>query len=306
MDLKRIQFFIAVAEELNFSRAARRLGIGQPVLSRGIKELENRLGFPLFQRSPTAVRLTPAGMAFLPNARNALRLLEEASHAGRQSANHETGDFVVGFLSSCLTSFLSDAVETFTENHPGTQISLQELDPGSQIELLRSERIDVGLLGYACAELAREFDCFDIYEVPLCVVLCARHPLAQASTVAIKDLTGFDLIGLQNEAFPGRNDLILEACRQAGLSPKLRSEARTLMDLLAAVATSDAFTLAPAEVQTIAPRQVKFLLTNPDIGSVRFAGLVRRDEARPALRAFLEQCRLRAQETASKGRIQPF
>ena len=282
---------MAVAEELSFSKAARRLGIGQPTLSRAIKDLEETIGSTLFLREATPIKLTPAAEALLPKVDEALLVLEEGLEAVRQV--EAVGETVldIGYLPSSYQSFVGDALTVFCQAMPGTRLNPHPQDAGPMVEGLRSGKLDIAFIGHICPELEREFDPFFIWKIPICVVVAENHPLAKHDSAKLAQFADYPLISLNADGFPGRHELITSLCRKAGIKPKSVRRVDGLLTVLAHVAGSDAFTLMPKEVENIATKHVRFLkLTHPEEG-VDFHALVQKGESRKIVLTLLNECR---------------
>src|SRR6478752_8337361 len=148
MELRHLRYFVAVAEEMHFGRAAERLRIAQPPLSRQIRDLEREIGAPLFERVPRGVDLTPAGSAFLPEARLTLSQAERAQRTAQRAAKGETGRLRVGFVDAATHSGVLPNVLSFFRMHlPSIGLSLFEMDSMQQTDALREGRIDIGIVG---------------------------------------------------------------------------------------------------------------------------------------------------------------
>src|SRR5512132_1074237 len=148
MELRHLRYFVAVAEELPLGRAAERLNIAQPPLSRQIRDLEREVGTPLFERVPRGVELTPAGRAFLPEARLTLAQAERAQRTAQRAARGESGRLRVGFVEAATYSgILPDVLSFFRMHLPSIGLSLLEMDSMQQADALREGRIDIGIVG---------------------------------------------------------------------------------------------------------------------------------------------------------------
>ena len=146
MELRHLKYFVAVAEELHFGRAAERLHIAQPPLSQQIMNLEEELGVKLFDRSRRTIQMTEAGAYFLKEAQHILSHVEEASETARRIYRGQAGRLVVGFVGSVVHTFLPEGLRAFRENFPEVELVLQELNTADQIKSLHAKRIDVGFL----------------------------------------------------------------------------------------------------------------------------------------------------------------
>lgn len=291
MDTHKLRYFLAVAEDLSFSKAARRIGIGQPALSRAIKELESRLGVNLFFREAGSIRLTPAAEAFLPRVDEALLILEEGLEAARKAGSKCETVLEIGYLPSSYESFVGDTLNLFNQAFPYIQLNPHPLDVGQMIDGLRSGKLDVAFVGQICPELEREFDPFFIWNIPICVVLAERHPLAKEAALTLAQLADYPLISLSAESFPGRHATINARFREAGVKPRHGKRVDSLLEAMANIAHSDAFTLMPREAQSIASKHVRFIkLVSPET-SIAFHALVRKGEARKIVLNLLNQCR---------------
>lgn len=301
MDTKKLKYFLTVAEELNISKAARRLGIGQPVLSRAIKELEEKLEVALFFRDSGTIKLTPAGEVFLRKVDEALLLLEEGVEAVRQIKAEGGTVLDVGYLPSSYESFVGDVVNVFCQAFASTRLNLHALDAGPMLDRMRAGKLDVAFVGHVCAELEREFDAFLIWNIPMCVVVAEHHALANAGSVTLEQLAESPLISLNAESYPGRHEFIVSLCREAGFTPKILRRVDSLLSALATIAGSDGFSLMPREVEQIASKHVRFLKMESPKASVAFHAIVRKGESRKILLTLLNESRRIATTRAERG-----
>ncbi len=238
MELRHLRYFVAVAEELHFGRAAERLHIAQPPLSRQIRDLEREVGTPLFERVPRGVELTPAGQAFLPEARLTLAQAERAQRTAQRAALGETGRLRVGFVEAATHSgILPDVLGFFRVHLPAIGLSLFELDPLRQAEAFRDGRIDLGILQGSMIEAARWLREESIYSEPIVLAVPGDHRLAGRARFTLANLAGEAFV-----LFPRQTDLVLfdeiiARCRNAGFSPRVVQEANgwhTLASLVSA------------------------------------------------------------------------
>lgn len=291
MDVKKLNYLLVVAEELSFSKAARRLGIRQPALSKAVKDLENTIGTALFLRDVTPIQLTPAAEALLPKVDEALMVLDEGMEAVRQVKAAGEAILDVGYLPASYESFLGDALNIFSEAFPEIRLTPHPQDAGPMVEGIRSGKLDIAFIGYTCTELEREFDQFFLCKLPLRVVVAKHHPLAKSASVKLEQLAEFPLISLNAEGFPGRHELITGLCREAGIKPKPIKRVDGLLSALATIAGSNAFTIMPSEVENIATKHVCFLNLTDPIAGIDFHALVKKGEARKVVLTLLNECR---------------
>ncbi|TWJ17580.1 LysR substrate-binding domain-containing protein [Geobacter argillaceus] len=287
MELRHLRYFVAAAEELSFSGAARKLHISQPAISRIIRELECELGVSLFTRERLGLRLTPAGEQFLVSARKIVRDCEEAVHALKYPVNLRQ-KLVVGFIPTVLGSFLGDALKKFRGNHPRVELSVRDMLPGDQIAALRNREIDLAFVGNPCEELDNEFDILIIQEIPLQAALPATHRLAGEVAIDLKDLERDAFLGLVEGKFPGRNQTISNACIKAGFRPVLTHKASSLVEVVGMIGAGMGVCLMPSDVSSQPHPNVVFVPLNDDIEPVRLATVWLPDNKNPALRYLLE------------------
>jgi DNA-binding transcriptional LysR family regulator len=216
-ELRHLRYFIAVAEELNFSRAARRLRMAQPPLSVAIRQLEQEIGTPLFQRSSREVRLTEAGSAFLPGARRALAEADAAVIAARRAGSGEIGTLRVGYNWSASFETLPALGQAFMRHHPDVELLTEEMRPNRMPAALRSGAIDVALALYP--DVAAELSYQLIRREPVVAVLSSNHPLAGEEAIALSALAEEFLL-FPRELAPRLHDFYANLCRTAGFEPK--------------------------------------------------------------------------------------
>ncbi|MFP3550925.1 LysR substrate-binding domain-containing protein [Paraburkholderia sp. SIMBA_049] len=249
MDLRRLRYFTAVAEELHFGRAAQRMHVVQSAVSHQVKLLEEELGFALLERSRHNVRLTVPGEIFLPEARDLLRRAEEAMRRARASADGAVGRLAIGFVDNVLWSILPPILRDFRQRWPQVVLTLHPQDRTAQIEALKTSVIDIGIMpspspGHALKSAA-------LVAGPLVAAIPENHPLAVRSTLSLAELASEPFV-----LFPQRmNSRILEiivgCCASAGFTPRIVQEAEQLHTLLALVGASLGVTLVPQWVARI-------------------------------------------------------
>ncbi|HJQ20928.1 MAG TPA: LysR substrate-binding domain-containing protein [Gemmatimonadaceae bacterium] len=226
MELRHLRYFVAVAEELHFGRAAQRLHIAQPPLSRQIRDLERELGAPLFERVARGVQLTAAGRAFLPQARLTLAQAERAKRTALRAAQGEVGRLRVGFVDAATYSdVLPDVLGFFRMHLPQIGVSLFEMDSAQQEDALREGRIDMGIVQRPPADAERWLALEEVYRDPLVLALPEEHRLAQKPRLAMEDLRDEAFVLLFRSSDPELWDTIIARCRAAGFSPRVMQEA---------------------------------------------------------------------------------
>ncbi|HYG64169.1 MAG TPA: LysR family transcriptional regulator [Thermoanaerobaculia bacterium] len=267
IELRHLRYFLAVAEELSFSRAAERLGMAQPPLSQQIQRLETLVGHELFERRPR-VRLTPAGEAFLAAARRALAQVEEGVEASHRAARGEVGTVTVGFAASMILSVVPGAVRAFRRRFPGVDLQLRELSSAAQLAALREGRIDVAFVRESPFS-DRELGCERLREEPF---VHFPRPVA-----------------------PGLYDLILALCQGAGFKPRVVQEAQEWLTIVGLVEAGMGVSLVPESFRKLRWGKVVYLPL--DRATARSTILLcwratgERTAEHPAVQAFLQTAR---------------
>ncbi len=219
MNFRRLHYFVAVADELHFGRAAARLGIAQPPLSRQIKALEEELGAILFNRSRSQIRLTDAGEILRERARDILGRVENAEEAVRQAGAGTIGSLTIGFVSSATYSLLPDIVHAFRAENADVELTLVPMNNAGQRDLLIQRRMDIGIARPRIDddELRHE----TINRERLVVALPATDPLAQLPELFIGDLANREFVLYPDKPRPTFADHVIAICRSGGIEPRV-------------------------------------------------------------------------------------
>ncbi len=221
MDLRHLRYFQAVAEDLSYARAARRLRIAQPALSRAIKELEHDLGAEVLERSRHFVRLTPAGAVLLQETALLLDGWEEALRRVRRTASGEEGELRLGYIGPPTQPFLGRLLHEYRRRYPLVSLHLEERTPERVWEMVAKGRLTAGLTRPVPSHTALGLQTLTLREERLGVVLRPDHPLATRRSLPWKSLAGEPLIVLARREGASLHDAILAACRNAGFMPRL-------------------------------------------------------------------------------------
>lgn len=261
MELRHLRYFIGVAEELHFGRAARRLGISQPPLSQQVKALEDELGVALFERTSRHVVLTGPGRLFLAEAR---KTLEQAAHAidiARRAQQGEVGEVSIGFSASVpFTAVVVDALSAFRETRPAVRLNLTEMPRGDQIEALVQNRIDIGFVrGFEPPSVPIPISVRLLLTEPLLVAMRGDHPFAARTRApTIEDLRDVPFV-LYGQAFgAGFNEHLTQLCARAGFMPRIVQEATGLSTLLGLVAAGMGITVITRSLGVLHPENIVF------------------------------------------------
>jgi len=235
VELRQLRYFVAVAEELHFSRAAARLHMAQPPLTRQIKQLETELHTPLFWRTKRHVELTVAGNAFLEEARKTLAQADHAARVAELAGAGETEQVQLGFIDSAVYGFLPRLLRAFRERHPQVQVVLQEGTSGQQVEALKRGEIQLGVLRRTRAGPQLAFH--EIGRERLQVAIPSGHPLVGLTEVPVEALKDEGWILFPRLLSPGLHDYMAGLCRRAGFAPRVvqqGNEGHTIVGLVGA------------------------------------------------------------------------
>ena len=287
MELRHLRYFVMVAEELHFGRAAEKLHISQPPLSMQIRSLEEELGVTLLHRTQRHVSLTQAGHAFLQEARQILARLEQAVLMTRRAGRGEIGELAVGFISVADYNVLPVVLREFRQRFPLVNLTLRESTTDAQIRDLIGCRIDVGFVLPPIDEPALQSAC--IVREPLVAALPERHPLARRpGKLALAKLKDAPFILFPRPMAPGLYDDVVSFCRAAGFSPRVEQEAVQMQTIVSLVSAELGVALIPASLTNLRRTGVtyKALREQSPLTEIHLAW--RRGDDLPALRVFVD------------------
>ena len=288
MNDRQLRYFVAVAEELSFTRAAMRLHMAQPPLSQQIALLEKGLGAELFDRSRRAIRLTSAGAALLPDARRLLADLDRTAQTVRRVAGGDVGRLAVGFVPSAANGMLPDVLRTYRARHAGVELVLRELAPDALLRGLNDHSLDVALLYLPVPDPDGIFDVQPVAVERLLLALPVDHPAAARSSVALRDVAGAPFILPEQHDVPGLHAEISALFADAGIAPQVVQRGVWLMQtVLGLVAAGIGLAVVPSSVTALGRSGVT---VRPLLGSCRTVTLAaawRRDQSEALLDRFL-------------------
>jgi DNA-binding transcriptional LysR family regulator len=293
IELRQLRYFVAVAEENHFGRAAARLHMTQPPLSQTIQSLESALGTQLFARTKRSVTLTPAGLALLPEARRILQQANGLPDLARRAASGESGLLSLSFVSTADYSVLPLLLREYRERYPQVQIDLREATSDVQLEDLMQGRIDAGLLIPPLHEKAKaELDYLTVISEPL--ILAAPQGMKALwgkNAVNLKAVADMPLIIFPRRISPAFHDAILSCFRDAGVTPRIGQEAIQMQTIVGLVSAGMGIALVPQSVSNLKRPGVEYKLLSNKTLAVETGLAWRRDNMSSVLRTFLELLR---------------
>ena len=297
-ELRHLRYFVAVAEELHFGRAAARLGIAQPPLSQQIQRLEQVLGTRLLDRTSRRVQLTDAGAALLPEARRVLAGAVTALEAARRAGRGESGELRVAFAATVMFLALPEIIRVFRDRFPGVHLDLREMPTGPQLAALKAGEIDIGFVREPRPD--PELEMVTVMREPLRIAVHKSHPLAARATLAVQHLANEPFVLFPEELAPGLHAQVMALCRAAGFTPRVVEVSRELYTSVSLVEAGVGVSILPASVEKLGWRGVRYRPIPSASAETRIAAAWRTDRVRPVLAAFMEVVRESTRSTPTR------
>ena len=288
-ELRHLRYFVAVAEELNFSRAARRLRMAQPPLSVAIRQLEAELGTELFRRSSREVTVTEAGRVLLQGARRTLAEADRAIASARRAGAGELGSLRIGFSWSARFETLPALGQAFRAQHPDVELLTEKIWNSRMISSLRDGSIDVAVC--ICPEITGELAYEPIRREAVVALLADGHPLAGAESVELSALADEAFVLFPRELAPRLYDVLIGCFRRAGFEPTVRKESFHAGWELQTLAEVPVVALVPESVASQLPEGVSAVTVTAPAELLETSVVWRPDDQAPALASFLEVAR---------------
>jgi DNA-binding transcriptional LysR family regulator len=287
MELRHIRYFLAVAEESHFTRAAAKIGIGQPPLSQQIKDLEEEVGVALFHRVAHGAELTEAGRAFLAAVRHMPQLAERAMIAARRAARGETGLLRVGFTaSSTLNVVVAATIRAFRRAHGDVFLTLEESNTIRLVTSLHEGSLDAAFLRPGVPD-SEAFQLRLLSEEPMLIALSESHPAAQRQEIDLRTLKNETFLLFPREFGPTLYDSILAACRRAGFDPTISHLAPQIASIVAFVAAELGVSVVPASMSQLRVTGVAYRPISGNPPTAQLALAHRRGDTSPVVRNFV-------------------
>jgi DNA-binding transcriptional LysR family regulator len=291
MELRHLRYFRAVANELNFTRAASRLRVAQSAVSSQIQDLENELGVVLLERSRRRVTLTAAGEAFVEASERILRSVEDASRQARRIGHGEYGTLAVGFIGSQSHEWMPRVLKRFRAKYPEVEVTLMEIHPSQQLEALLARTLDVGLVGPISGKPppGLRLECFS-EEWPF-VGMPNDHRFARLPKVALAQLKDEPFIFTSEKNSPNYRSLIARMCEQAGFVPKVVQEVDRARTGVQYVAAGFGISIFAEHISRLPAPGVRFVPLSPPVQKMRY-GIAWRKGAEEVVARFVEYAKV--------------
>ncbi|MCV2359715.1 MULTISPECIES: LysR substrate-binding domain-containing protein [Roseateles] len=285
--MRHLWLFLAVAEEQNFGRAAKRLGMSQPPLTEQIQVLEQALKAKLFVRSRLGTQLTPVGQAILPAVRKFLLQMEQLELAVQEAIAGQTGMLTIGAISSAMLDVLPPFLERLRQQHPKLTLSVREIDTVDAIPALLAGDVDLAFARLE-GDLGSDVQTFTMAQDQLLVALPAQHRLARRRRIALSDLAADSFVMFSRRVSPIFFDRIIALCQASGFSPRILHEVRSVTTQVASVGCGQGIALVPATLKRMAPDSVVFKPLAQMVEVVTTAAAWSSKSTNPALSSALE------------------
>ncbi|BAZ10771.1 LysR family transcriptional regulator [Calothrix sp. NIES-4071] len=289
MELRHLRYFVTVAEELHFGRAAERLQMAQPPLSHQIRQLEEELGVQLFYRTKRSVQLTEVGRLFLEEARQVLTQADQAVQIIQRASFGEVGRLALGFVGSATYSILPDALKTFRKRFPRIILSLHEMTTAEAVQALHAKRIHLGFVRSPINDEELIIESF--FKESFIVALPESHPLAQETKICLQMLANEPFILSPRHLGSGFYDQIIAMCQKSGFSPQVAQEAVQMQTIVSLVAAELGVAIVPSSMQNLQRVGVIYKVLAEENPQVELAMIWRRNETSPVLHKFLDTIR---------------
>jgi DNA-binding transcriptional LysR family regulator len=291
MELRHLRYFVITAQLEHFGRAAARLSIVQPALSKQIRELEAEIGTALFERLPRGVRLTAAGRTFLTAATRLLQDVDGAIDQARAVGRGQAGRLRVGFVDTAIYhAVLPRLIDRFRRAFPAVQLELLQQPSAVQGDLLREDRLDLAFLFHRPAQLA-SLVTHPIAREPIVLAVPRRHAFARRPAVRLAELREERFVWIPRTVSPPFYDRVLSACARHGFTPRIVQEGQTDLTLLSLVATGVGLSFSVASARHRKPKDVRLVPISDLRLTFQLEAAWRRDNPNPALPSFLSLLR---------------
>src|SRR5437899_3694987 len=287
MELRHLRYFVAVAEDLNFTKAAAKLRLAQPSLTRQIHNLEAEIGVRLLNRSIDQVALTDEGRALLVDGWRILALATQSIEAVQRLSRGETGQLNIAYLSNSDFELLPKTLAAFRQTFAHIALNLFDMAPAEQFRALEARKIDLGFVGLPPPAAAKALQWESIARHRTVVVLPAKHPLARKRLVKLDELKTMFFVGMSEKTHPGFREWLCQTCERAGFTPRILQDAELEPALMTFVAEGLGVTLAREHIKKLPHDGVVFRPITPAVGTDYWIAWKRDNDSR-ALQQYIQ------------------
>jgi LysR family transcriptional regulator, benzoate and cis,cis-muconate-responsive activator of ben and cat genes len=297
MELRHLRYFIAAAEEENISRAALKLHVSQPGISRQIRDLEEEIGFELFQRSAKSLKLTDAGRVFLKEARAVLQRADDAvKNARAMSAG--SGELNVGYAPSLTARFLPQTLRSFQSAMPKVRVKLHDCSTEEMLAGLRAGQLQIALTVLANERVAREFNFVELARDALYLGVAPKHRLAKNRTVNLQAVASEPLISYSRKDYPEAYRMVVDLFAGVKPKPRILEEHDSVSSLIAAIESGAGVGIVPNSLKCTAGWRLKFVPFAPALKPIVVGAFWPKKKLSPAGEQFLQSAKEISKQTA--------
>ncbi len=263
MELRHLRYFVAVAEAENVSRAALKLHVSQPGISRQIRDLEDEIGFALFERNAKSIKLTDAGKTFLTEARAVLQRADEAVKTARAIATGAQGELHVGYAGSPTVRILPPTLRGFQAELPQVRVRLHDMSTEEMLAGLRDGKLQLALMVCPTPGILRGLKFEELTRLSITLAVSPKHALARTRSVSLAQVAKEPLIGFSRADYPDYHELLANMFRSEKVKPRIAEEHDSVASLIAAVEAGSGVALVTESLACVAGARLKFLKLSP-------------------------------------------
>jgi DNA-binding transcriptional LysR family regulator len=268
MELRHLRYFIAVAEEENISRAALKLHVSQPGISRQIHDLEDEIGFQLFERSAKSLRLTDAGKVFLTEAKAVLQHAEDAVKKARAASSRARGEIHVGYAPSLTVQILPPTLRGFQGKFPNVRVALHDLSTEEMLAQLHNGKLQVALMVRPGRQTLSGLEFQELARYPLRVALAPKHPLAKLKAISLAQIAAEPIIAYSRADYPEYHAMLAKIFAPVGRVPRIAEEHDGVSGIVLAVESGGGFALVPSCVECMVGPRLKLIPLTADLPEI--------------------------------------
>jgi len=287
MELRHLRYFVAVAEAENVSRAALKLHVSQPGLSRQIRDLEDEIGFSLFERSAKSLKLTAAGKVFLTEAKSVLLHADDAVKKARAVSGGATGEINVGYAPSLTVQILPPMLRAFQGEFPHVRVTLHDLSTEEMLAQLGEKKLQVALTVRPPGKMLRGLACVEIARYAMCVAVAPQHPLAKSRALTLAQVARESLIGYTRKDYPEYHDEIGRLFAAVGHKPHFAEEHEGGNSLIAAVEAGRGVALVPSSLACMVGARLKLISLKPALPPILVVAIWRKEAESELVKSFI-------------------